>query len=157
MYASQGINVYDALDPAEPRVRCAVFKWLRAGWSGINMVKRKHIFKGLIRFADTFSEIVESPLMPSVEKLSSDYAQIKALSTGALRARMQVYSNVLKERYRSPGQRSNKWPADIFANTAYWSTMTREEMQSALVVEYLKHALGKTRPHEVHELLGFTR
>jgi hypothetical protein len=41
MYDSQGINIYDVIDPAAPKIRCEVFKWLRAGWSGINMVQKK--------------------------------------------------------------------------------------------------------------------
>ncbi|MBT8363813.1 MAG: hypothetical protein KJP23_03845 [Deltaproteobacteria bacterium] len=154
MYDSRGINIYDAIDPAAPKVRCAVFKWLRAGWSGINMVQRKHIYRGLKRFAATYKEIVESPVLPSVEKLTADISRIKALSRDALRSNMQMYSKILKNRYDSAKQRSGKWPADIFDNKKHWSGMSQDEMQSVLVIEYMKYALGKTRPDEVRELLG---
>ena len=60
MFGSSGINIYDEIDPAGPKVRCAVFKWLRAGWSGINMVRRKHIYSGLKRFAKPMKEILEA-------------------------------------------------------------------------------------------------
>jgi hypothetical protein len=50
MYDSMGINIYYAIEPTAPKVRCAVFKWLRAGWAGINMVQKKHIYRGLKRF-----------------------------------------------------------------------------------------------------------
>ena len=40
MYSSSAINVYYEVDTGPSRVRCAMFKWLRAGWSGINMVQR---------------------------------------------------------------------------------------------------------------------
>jgi hypothetical protein len=154
MYDSRGINIYDAIDPAAPKVRCAVFKWLRAGWSGINMVQRKHIYRGLKRFAATYKGIVESPLLPSVETLTADFSRIKALSRDALRSNMQMYSKILKNRYDSEKQRSGKWPADIFDNKKHWSGMSQDEMQSVLVIEYMKYALGKTRPDEVGELLG---
>ena len=35
--------------------------------------------------------------------------------------------------------------------------MSKEEMESALVVEYIKQAVGKTRPDEVRALLGLKR
>jgi len=35
--------------------------------------------------------------------------------------------------------------------------MSKDEMESALVIEYMKYAVGKTRPDEVRELLGLKR
>jgi hypothetical protein len=157
MYDSRSINIYGLIDPAAPKVRCAAFKWLRAGWSGINMVKKKHIYRGLKRFAETFKEIVESPLLPPVEKLTSDFSQIKALPADVLKSKMQIYSKIIKDRYDSGKQRSGKWPADIFDNQKHWGGMSQEEMQSVLVIEYMKYALGKTRQEEVGELLGLKR
>jgi hypothetical protein len=157
MYDSRSINIYGLIDPAAPKVRCAAFKWLRAGWSGINMVKKKHIYRGLKRFAETFKEIVESPLLPPVEKLTSDFSQIKALPADVLKSKMQIYSKIIKDRYDSGKQRSGKWPADIFDNQKHWGGMSQEEMQSVLVIEYMKYALGKTRQEEVGVLLGLKR
>jgi hypothetical protein len=34
------------MDNGTLMVRCALFKWLQAGWSGLNMVRRKHIYSG---------------------------------------------------------------------------------------------------------------
>jgi hypothetical protein len=157
MYDSRGINIYDLIDPTEPKVRCAVFNWLRAGWSGINMVKKKHIYRGLQRFADTFKEIVESPLLPPVERLTSEFSRMKAWPPDVLKSKMLIYSKILKNRYDSGKPRSGKWPADIFDNKKHWSAMSQGEMQSALVIEYMKYALSKTRPAEVGELLELKR
>jgi hypothetical protein len=68
-----------------------------------------------------------------------------------------MYSKILKSRYGSGKPRSGKWPADIFDNLKYWSGMLQNEMQSVLVIEYMKYTLGKSRPEEVGELLGLTR
>ncbi len=54
MYDSCTIMIYYEMDPNEPLVRCAVFKWLKAGWSNINMVKKSHIYKGLVRYENSF-------------------------------------------------------------------------------------------------------
>ena len=97
MYDSRGINIYYAIEPTAPRVRCAGFKWLRAGWSGINMVQKKHIYRGLKRFGATFKEIVESPSLPPVNRLAGDFARIRGLSQDALKLKMDIYSNVLKK------------------------------------------------------------
>ena len=35
--------------------------------------------------------------------------------------------------------------------------MSKDEMESALVIEYMKYAIGKTRPDEVRALLGLKR
>jgi hypothetical protein len=156
MYDSRGINIYDDIDPAAPRVRCAVFKWLRAGWSGINMVQKKHIYRGLKRFGATYKEIIESPLLPPVDKLAGDFARIHELSQDVLRSKMEVYSKVLKNRYNSARQRSKKWPAKLIGNKQLWHRMSKEEMESAIIVEYMKYALGKTRSDEVRELLSLT-
>ncbi len=154
MYDSQGINIYDSIDPTEPRVRCAVFKWLRAGWSGINMVQKKHIFRGLKRFAATYKEILESPKIPSAAKLATDFARIRGLPLNALQSKMPIYFDILKNRYISNGPHPNKQLANLLRNNNIQHQMTKDEMEAAMFVEYMKRALGKTRPDEVEELLS---
>ncbi|MBW2408631.1 MAG: hypothetical protein JRF72_02460 [Deltaproteobacteria bacterium] len=60
MYDSYGISVYYELDPGAPMVRCAAFKWVRAGWSRINVVKKSHIYEGILRFSNSYKAILES-------------------------------------------------------------------------------------------------
>ena len=99
MYAASAINIYYEMEPGSPRVRCAMFKWLRAGWSGINMVKRKHIYNGLKRFAGTFRQIMEYPALPPVGVLAADFSRIKKFSDDTLRLKMDRYSQILQRRY----------------------------------------------------------
>ena len=157
MYDSMGINIYYAAEPTAPKVRCAVFKWLRAGWSGINMVQKKHIYRGLKRFGTTFKEIVESPLLPPVETLAGDFARIRGLSRDALRLKMDLYSNILKNRYNSGRQPLKKEASQLFEDEKHWHQMSKEEMESAMVIEYMKFTIGKTRADDVGELLGLRR
>ena len=42
MYDSYGINIYYEIDPHAPLVRCAAFKWVRAGWSRINAIPAEY-------------------------------------------------------------------------------------------------------------------
>lgn len=155
MYASSAISIYDEIDPGSPRVRCAMFKWLRAGWSGINMVQRKHIYNGLKRFGGTFKQILEHPALPPVEVLAADFSHIRKLPDDSLRSKMDIYSNILKRRYNGDNHNGKKALAKLLADKNHWSGMSRDEMQSALVIEYMKAVIGKTRGAEIEELLGF--
>jgi hypothetical protein len=155
MYASSAINIYYEMDAGSSRVRCAMFKWLRAGWSGINMVKRKHIYSGLKRFAKPFKQIMEYPALPPVEVLAADFSRIRKFSDDTLRSKMNTYSHILKRRYNGDNHNGKKRLAKLLADREHWSGMSRDEMEAALVIEYMKGVIGKTPAAEIEELLGF--
>ena len=153
MYGSNGITIYDEVDPVAGRVRCAVFKWLQAGWSGINMVRRKHIYSGLKRFAKPMKEILEYHSLPTVESMVCNFSRIRGFSEETLRSKMQIYSGILQNRYNEGKGHPKKLPASLLKDKNHWAQMSRDEMESALVIEYMKYAVGKTRADEVEELL----
>ena len=153
LYASSAINVYYEMDAGSSRVRCAMFKWLRAGWSGINMVKRKHIYSGLKRFAKTFKQIMEYPALPPVEVLAADFSRIRKFSDDTLRLKMDTYSRILQRRYNGDNPNGKKRIAKLLADKDHWSGMSRDEMEAALVIEYMKGVIGKTPAAEIEELL----
>jgi hypothetical protein len=70
---------------------------------------------------------------------------------------MEIYSKVLKSRYDSGRNDSKTWRSKLFENKSYWQGLSKEEMEAAMVIEYMKHALGKTRTEDVSELLGLRR
>ena len=76
MYDSYSVAVFAQLDKNRPGVRCGTFKWINAGWSRINMVKKEHIHRGLLRYAKTFKEIIENPVLPGADKIAEIYAQV---------------------------------------------------------------------------------
>jgi hypothetical protein len=143
MYDSAGINIYTEAGQDQTLVRAASFKWLRAGWSNINMVQNDHIRAGMERFARAFKEIMESPRRPDVAVLESDCRKIEALSDSALREQMQSYRQVLAAHAEKLDGGASRHLPEAFRSESYWRKMTREEMQSALVLETLKSYLGK--------------
>jgi len=155
MYASSAINVYYEMDGESSTVRCAMFKWLKAGWSGINMVKRKHIYSGLKRFARPFKQIMEYPALPPVGVLAADFSRIKNFSDDTLRLKMDTYSRILQRRYNGDNPKGKKRLAKLLADKGHWSGMSRDEMEAALVIEYMKGVIGKTPDAEIEELLKF--
>jgi hypothetical protein len=154
MYDSYGISIYYEIDAQLPTVRCATFKWVRAGWSRFNVAKRFHIYKGSLRFAAAFKEIMESTHLPDVGALADAFSKMMNLSMEELKDKMKLYVDILKKRYSRAPLRSVKWSPKIFENKLPWLEMSKEEMQSALVVEYMKYVLGKTNIREVGALIS---
>jgi hypothetical protein len=148
MYDSAGLSVYTEAGPDAGRVRIANFKWLRAGWSNINMVQNEHIHQGLERFARAFKEVLESPRLPAVQTLEEDCRKIAGLSDAAMREEMKSYRRHLAARGEKLNGGARKHLPEAFWSESYWEGLSREEMQSLLVLETLKGYLGKP-PAEV--------
>jgi hypothetical protein len=108
----------------------------------------------LKRFAATYKEILESPKIPSAGKLAADFIRIKELPLKALQSKIPIYYDILKNRYVAGNSHSNKRLARLLGNNGFQYRMTKEEMESVMIVEYMKRVLGKTRPDEVKDLLN---
>ena len=65
------------------------------------------------------------------------------------------YSNILKKRYIGDNHNGKKWLPKLLADKDHWSGMSREEMESALVIEYMKAVIGKTPTADIEKLLEF--
>jgi hypothetical protein len=143
MYDSFSVIIYYEM-PTEPAsVKCGVFKWIRAGWLDLNVVKNRHIYKGLERFARSFKRVIESPDLPPPERFQQDFASIQALSTAELRTRTKYHL----ERKVNLIRQASSYQADKKLKPFYSETcldsMSRPQMQSVLVLAYLKEVLGK--------------
>jgi len=143
MYDSAGINVYTEAGQGQPQVRAASFKWLRAGWSNINMVQNEHIHAGMVRFARAFREIMESPRRPAVQAFENDCRAIESLSDVSMREQIQSFRRLLAAHAEKLDGGASRNLPEVFRSDSYWLGMKREEMQSALVLETLKSYLGK--------------
>ena len=144
MYDSAGLSVYTEAGPDAGQVRIANFKWLRAGWSNINMVQNNHIYQGLVRFARSFKAILESPRLPAVKTLEEDCQKIAGLPDAAMRDQIKSYRRLLAERGEKLNGGASKHLPEAFWSESYWEGLSREEMQSLLVLEILKGYLGKS-------------
>ncbi|MGD8343268.1 MAG: hypothetical protein PVH53_06720 [Desulfobacterales bacterium] len=149
MYDSYGVNIYLEMDPAAPLLRCGVFRWIQAGWSKINVVKRHHIHNGIKRFAKSFRQIMEHPALPDIDTLGKAFSKIKALSEDELRASIQTYLTILENQYGRDYRPPRRWSPQVFKDKKPWLQMSTEAMQSVLMVEFLKHAMGKRDAQDV--------
>lgn len=143
MYDSYAISVFYEIDSDTPLVRYGIFKWIRAGWLDLNMVKKKHIHKGLVRFAKSFKKIIEYPYLPKAEELAGTFLHIQHLSLEELRDKTRDCLKILETRCGKDNALFRKWFSKIFKSDGYLYQMTRKEMQSVLILEYMKYILGK--------------
>jgi hypothetical protein len=154
MYDSYGINIYYEIDPQAPLLRCAAFKWVRAGWSKINVVKRHHIHNGIKRFAKSFKQIMEHQSLPSINAFGVAFSKINAMSADELKKRIKIYLNILENRYGRDYRPPRAWSPQVFKDRRPWFQMSKEAMQSVLMVEYMKQAMGKSDANGIVALLG---
>jgi hypothetical protein len=144
MYDAFSVSILFEPGAAKSQTRYVSFKWLRAGWSGINMVKRENIIEGCKRFAFGFKKILESPQLPEAEQLIDTYARIKGLPDQELITRLQPIGKALKKLCRTDPALSNSDFQDMIESGKYLNGMSREERENLLMSEFVKLAIGKT-------------
>ncbi|MBE9536959.1 MAG: hypothetical protein IMF07_07230 [Proteobacteria bacterium] len=143
MYNSFSISLFYEKGEINGKVRCATFSWMSAGWSGINMVKTKHILKGIKRYASDFEFIMESPSLPSAEDLAAKLSELKALSHEERRMRLApMLSFFLKESDRGKSLARPAF-AKLVKKGEYFARMSDEQVESALFTEEMKCILDK--------------
>jgi hypothetical protein len=144
MYDSASITVYYEMDGPTPQIRLGMFKWLRAGWAGINMVKPHHIREGAKRFAKPFKHIIESPVLADTGRLSTDLKKIDNLSEAELRHKVRQYFLHLKGLHQDQSRLARKWLDRLTVNDDLLAKMKPQEMKAVLAKAYIKHLLGKS-------------
>lgn len=155
MFDSYGINFYIESADTGGGVLLGAFKWVRAGWNKINVVRDGHVHAGLERFAKAFKKILESPRLPSAPKLAAALAPIQRLSPQQLRQKMEIYRGVMVSRYTGQTLSKSEWPFKILNGPQHWNGLQVEEMRSALVLEKMKQTIGKSDSAGLERLLDF--
>ncbi len=140
MYDSFSIMIFSQPIGQGGPVTCAIFKWLDAGWANLNMVKRKHIMRGIQRFAKDFKAIIEAPDLPPADQMAAHFNRFKNLSAAQLKADVGRHLDALAQYCRQNGE---KKILDRVLDKDYLNTLNRKQMEAVLVVEFIKCLLGK--------------
>jgi hypothetical protein len=149
MYNSESIMVYYEITEPVRHVRSAVFKWVDAGWAGINMAQPYHIKNGVQRFVKTFKQVAEATSLPKPSELAAVVRQIEDLPIQALREKVRDHFNALKARHQDDNRLNRKWFTRLFEDDRYIEGMSREELKAVVCKEYLKYLLGKSHGFDV--------
>jgi hypothetical protein len=153
MFDSAGISIYTEAGQGPALVRAANFKWLRGGWSNINVIQNEHIHQGMLRFAQAFKEVLESPRLPAVKTLEDACGRIASLTDDVLRDKMKTYRQLLAARGERLAGGARRHLPEAFYSDDYWQGLKREEMESILVLETLKAYLGRSPESEWRDLV----
>jgi len=143
MYDASSVSILFEPGASRTQTRFVTFKWLRAGWSGINMVRQENIIEGCRRFASGFKKVLESPQLPEAEQLIDMYARIKSLSDQDLTARLQPIGKGLQKLSRTDPGLSRSDFQKMIESGKYLREMSREERENLLMSESVKFAIGK--------------
>ena len=149
MYDSCGITIYFQPDPKIPLVVCGVISWVDAGWAGMNMVKPRHIHRGLVRVAKAFTEIMEDPRLPDPQILAKTFSHSDQLSTTTLKAYAKEYFDSLEQRL-SASESLKREVGDALDPASTIEQMSRDEMYAVLALDYLKKLLGRNPVIDAH-------
>lgn len=149
MYDSHAIMIYQEVETVDdsgtpaPTVRLSVFKWLKAGWAGINMVKPTHIYAGMDRYAKTFKRIIENPALPAPDVLAAYYSPILDLSPPQLRQEIRAHLDELRAQFGQSKAFTDKRFAALFSSNQYVDGMSVAEMRAMLANRYTKKLVGR--------------
>ncbi len=151
IYDTESVLILSETDSGTPKTSAILFKWLKAGWAGINMVNRNHIIKGSDRFFTGFKQVIESDALSSSDTIVKKVNHFKNLTDAEINAQIRSYSFNFERIARNNKHMAKKDFARIIAGGGYGRVLKRPERVCVLTLEYLKRQLG------IPSLIGFDR
>ncbi|MDL2306405.1 hypothetical protein LJC48_00035 [Desulfovibrio sp. OttesenSCG-928-C06] len=122
----------------------SMFKWLKAGWAGMNVVKPKHIYSGADRTFSGIKDVVCSERSITPEQLEKIVTKVRAMDDVALRAVARPYAEALAAGSTDDSILSREEFQDVLAGGDYAEGLSREHLEALVMKNELKRLLGKT-------------
>ncbi len=149
IYGSATVSVFIETVPGSSRTDVYIFKWTKAGWSGMNVVRPSHIATGLRRYLSAFRQFMESPEKPARAEIAAWRAELASLPTETIEgmltdftadaARHSVNDNILSQAdFQSVLQKGD-----------YAASLGRENAIAEVLKLRLRKALGLSLPPPV--------
>lgn len=143
MYDSASVTFFFD-DETASRTRYAMFKWLKAGWAGLNVVKKSHILSGTERFLKGFKAVIESPRLPPAGEIATYAEKLKMQPEEEQIASLARYSARLEEISAEDSILKRDDFQQVLRNGGYGASLTAEQRAGVLVKQYIKHQIGKS-------------
>lgn len=141
MYDSASVQVF--VEDGPNQVTLTLFKWLKAGWMGANVVMKDHINEGSTRYANAFKRIMESDRLPDPDEFAQRIKELSTLPEGEMERKIQAYAAAIEGIAKTNPAMNKSEFQKVVEGGKYAKILSREERVSALLVEYLKSRLGK--------------
>lgn len=125
------VAVYLA-EPGQPVVN-GVFQWMRAGWSGLSVVKTEHVAKSLQRYERELRRVLDASKLPEPELLEQWHAEIARRDAAALR-----------REWTWPGLADASLPSDLaraLENGAYLAAQDDAAVRSMVLARRMRTAI----------------
>lgn len=143
IYSSACLMVLYEDAPGGKDTCAAMYRWMDAGWSGMNMVKRHHITAGAERSFAGLKAFMESPKRPTPAAIDTYIGSLQALDLPALQARFAPYGAKVAEAAATVSVLQSDEFRNIITDGAYGKSMTKDELIAAFAVNFIKEQLGK--------------
>ena len=142
MFDSFSVTVLSA-DPAAPeRSRHAMFKWVRAGWSGMNMVRPSHVRNGCQRFAQSLVRLMESDELPEIDALIAMSKRVRAMDEQEVLRTLEPYIESLRETASEDSILSRRSFQRLLNQDHPLEHYSLYAKQSLVMKEFLKASVG---------------
>ncbi|WP_285905861.1 hypothetical protein [Pseudodesulfovibrio pelocollis] len=141
MYNSGSVQIFTEHDAAAPRSSVFLFKWLKAGWAGMNVVKRSHIYDGSLRYARSFSKVLESKALTPGE-VAAGMRAVAALPKAEVDAQIAEYARNFEIRFADNPKLKKREYARVIADGAYAEVLDADARRSVLALQKLKCMIG---------------
>ncbi len=140
LYGSWSVSAYVTSEDGT-RTDNAVFKWLRAGWARLNVVRAKHILAGCRRYAEAQQAVLGSDKLPPAAEIAAKVQEISTLPEQELDRRIQQYAQTLAQAYADAPDLPSLFE-DLLASGEYPEALSHPQRVAALLLEYLKSRLS---------------
>ncbi|ADU63994.1 MAG: hypothetical protein KUA35_06950 [Pseudodesulfovibrio sp.] len=141
MYRSGSVQVFTEHDAVAPRSSVFLFKWLKAGWAGMNVVKRSHIYDGSLRYARSFSTVLESASL-TPDEVAAGMRAVAALPKAEVDAQISEYARNFEIRFKDNPKLQKKEYASVIADGRYGDVLDADARRSVLALQKLKCLIG---------------
>jgi hypothetical protein len=143
IYDTSSVMIFHPAGNNRNATNVTLFKWLNAGWLGMNMVKPGHIRAGSERFIENFKYVMESQEMPDDGTLAQKYNQMRNLPDENLDTLIKNYARNFEQYAMKHSELSEDRFSRLIRNGGYAQILNREERVGVLMLEFLKGQFGK--------------
>lgn len=141
MYKSASVQVFVEHDAVAPRSSVFLFKWLKAGWASMNVVKRSHIYDGSLRYARSFSKVLESSSL-TPDQVAQGMRGLSTMSKAEIDSLIKEYARNFEIRFKDDPKLEKREYAKVIADGGYARVLDFEARKSILALQKLKAMMG---------------
>ncbi len=146
IYQFLSISIFIEEESRPDAVKVGVFQWIGAGWAGFNMVESRHIRTGLERHALQFKSMLESEKMPDPATLEHISLALWQSDEHLLREKAIDVTRHIQGKVHQQGSSRDRQIINGLNPRSYVEAMSKDEMVTLLMREFLKFRLGKETP-----------